>query len=88
VSVADDISKNCPAFNFKTKHSLLDLEVEGSTMIQNVGNCEEIFLLDCFLTLEMRALQSFKTTCPQTQHCIPEYPKLRQKKRGEGGSSK
>jgi hypothetical protein len=43
MSAVADISKNCTAFNFKTKHSLLDLEVEGITMIQNVGSCEEIF---------------------------------------------
>ena len=43
MSAAANISKNCTAFNFKTKHSLLDLEVEGTTMIQNVGSCEEIF---------------------------------------------
>jgi hypothetical protein len=43
VSAVADISKNCTAFNFKTKHSLLDLEVEVTTIIQNAGSCEEIF---------------------------------------------
>lgn len=42
MSAVADISKYCTAFNFKTKHSLLDLEDEGTTMIQNVGSYEEI----------------------------------------------
>jgi hypothetical protein len=45
VSAVADISKKCTAFNFKTQHSLLDTEAEGTTMIQNVVSCEEIFPL-------------------------------------------
>ena len=63
MSVVADISKNCTAFNFKTKHLLLDLEVEGITMIQNVGSCEEIFPVGL---LDPGDEGTSKTTCPQS----------------------